>query len=452
MKTTKPILNQAYALIIEDESQNSNSNIGNRGDHVAMQAGRGQLGMQNNIGQQYKGKKPFVKCEYCNKPGHSKENYYKLIGYPTDFKNKRSYAANIVTRGSENDKPTQQDGEKGSSDGLKVGPYFTKEWIIDSGATHHIAHDLDVLETKDKFQDLYNGKVMGIGREKGGLYILKKVFKGDLDKFVRGIKQFASTTTTKSNEEDGALWHRRLGHASLKSDVVVVLKKFLYMLLTQFQFRIKVIRTDNGRNCFNKHMKKLFDVYGISYQRSCVYTPQQNGVMERKHRHILDISRPLKFQASILQDSRYPPNGADLQPERVGDSIPDESTEPRSYDAHTSVDTEGSEEDVEEDAHVKQVLPVVIEDNIVGMPKTGVADSIPDDADIQMQELHANISTLTDPKTFSEASKDKRWIEAMEMEIKALEDNKIWSIVDLPKGEKAIGSKWVYKIKYKASG
>lgn len=40
----------------------------------------------------------------------------------------------------------------------------------------------------------------------------------------------------------------------------------------------------------------------------------------------------------------------------------------------------------------------------------------------------------------------------MEQEISALEDNNTWTIVDLPKGEKAIGSNWVYKVKYKANG
>ncbi|XP_075092269.1 putative mitochondrial protein AtMg00820 [Nicotiana tabacum] len=40
----------------------------------------------------------------------------------------------------------------------------------------------------------------------------------------------------------------------------------------------------------------------------------------------------------------------------------------------------------------------------------------------------------------------------MKQEIKALEDNRTWEIVDLPKGKNTIGSKWVYKIKYKANG
>lgn len=40
----------------------------------------------------------------------------------------------------------------------------------------------------------------------------------------------------------------------------------------------------------------------------------------------------------------------------------------------------------------------------------------------------------------------------MQLEIVALEDNKTWSVVDLPPGKTPIGCRWVYKVKYKASG
>ena len=46
-------------------------------------------------------------------------------------------------------------------------------------------------------------------------------------------------------------------------------------------------------------MKDFFQTNGIEYQRTCVYTPQQNGVVERKHRHILTVARSLRFQSQV---------------------------------------------------------------------------------------------------------------------------------------------------------
>nr|GEX50322.1 putative reverse transcriptase, RNA-dependent DNA polymerase, Gag-polypeptide of LTR copia-type [Tanacetum cinerariifolium] len=57
-----------------------------------------------------------------------------------------------------------------------------------------------------------------------------------------------------------------------------------------------------------------------------------------------------------------------------------------------------------------------------------------------------------EPKTFYEASKVQHWIEAMNNEMDALYRNDTWEIIDLPISRKAIGGKWVYKIKYKSSG
>lgn len=38
---------------------------------------------------------------------------------------------------------------------------------------------------------------------------------------------------------------------------------------------------------------------GIFHQTSCIVAPQQNGKVERKHRHLLDIARSLRFQANL---------------------------------------------------------------------------------------------------------------------------------------------------------
>lgn len=40
----------------------------------------------------------------------------------------------------------------------------------------------------------------------------------------------------------------------------------------------------------------------------------------------------------------------------------------------------------------------------------------------------------------------------MEAEMDALEKNGTWELVNLPKGKKAMGCKWVYTVKFKADG
>ncbi|XP_070036482.1 uncharacterized mitochondrial protein AtMg00820-like [Nicotiana tomentosiformis] len=64
----------------------------------------------------------------------------------------------------------------------------------------------------------------------------------------------------------------------------------------------------------------------------------------------------------------------------------------------------------------------------------------------------ANFSSLVEPWNFRQAVKDVIWIKAMKQEVKVLEDNRTWEVVDLPHGKHTVGYKWVYKIKYKANG
>ncbi|GJU83005.1 putative ribonuclease H-like domain-containing protein [Tanacetum coccineum] len=52
-----------------------------------------------------------------------------------------------------------------------------------------------------------------------------------------------------------------------------------------------------------------------------------------------------------------------------------------------------------------------------------------------------------EPKTISQALKDESWVEAMQEELLQFKLQKVWILVDLPSGKKAIGTKWVFRNK-----
>ncbi|XP_040937219.1 uncharacterized protein [Gossypium hirsutum] len=85
----------------------------------------------------------------------------------------------------------------------------------------------------------------------------------------------------------------------LKSDVVIALKQFFLMVKTQFSAVIQTVRSDNGSEFFNSSCSSFFESLGIIHQSSCIDTPQQNGIAERKHRHLLEITRALCFQSNV---------------------------------------------------------------------------------------------------------------------------------------------------------
>ena len=66
-----------------------------------------------------------------------------------------------------------------------------------------------------------------------------------------------------------------------KSDTQNFLKSFCAFVSTQFNHKVKRFRTDNGKEFTSMH--NFFKDEGILYEHSCVSTPQQNSVIERKH-------------------------------------------------------------------------------------------------------------------------------------------------------------------------
>lgn len=83
-----------------------------------------------------------------------------------------------------------------------------------------------------------------------------------------------------------------------KSEVSQLIK-FCNMIETQFEQKIKRVRTDNGVEFQSNLMMSYYDTHGIVLETSCTDTPQQNVIVERKHRHILEMARALRFESGL---------------------------------------------------------------------------------------------------------------------------------------------------------
>jgi hypothetical protein len=61
-------------------------------------------------------------------------------------------------------------------------------------------------------------------------------------------------------------------------------------------------------------------------------------------------------------------------------------------------------------------------------------------------------SQIDDPLTFEEVVKDDLWDQAMDEEIRCIENNQTWKLVDVPEDKDVISVKWIYKTKQDADG
>jgi transposase InsO family protein len=98
-----------------------------------------------------------------------------------------------------------------------------------------------------------------------------------------------------------------------KSQTQETLKRFLRWAQNEFELRIKKIRSDNGTKFKNSQIEGFLEEEGIKHEFSSSYTPQQNGIVDRKNRTLLDMARtmldeyktPDRFWAEAINTASY---------------------------------------------------------------------------------------------------------------------------------------------------
>ena len=84
-----------------------------------------------------------------------------------------------------------------------------------------------------------------------------------------------------------------------KAEFYGVFTEYVKLVENQFESTIKEFQSDGGGEFVNHRMKKFLSDKGILHRISCPYTPEQNGLAERKHRHCVELGLSMMFQCHL---------------------------------------------------------------------------------------------------------------------------------------------------------
>ncbi|XP_055823271.1 uncharacterized protein LOC129891811 [Solanum dulcamara] len=260
-----PSLNQIYALVMQKESQRSLTNV-----MLDLEIDETTALMTNKPAPNYRPKRSYLYCDFCKNPGHTRAVCRRLLGQT----NERNFQYN---KGHQHER----------------GDYHCDR-------VSHYNRSKTKPQYHPKPADLCSDKVLGIGRDLGGrdlrgLYLIgiAQLLNSPLSV---SNKVHHSTTTLSTVKDNATLntWHRRLGHMPIAA--IQKMKK----IKTQYASIVKTLRTANGSEFNNPIVHEVLIAQGTIHQTTCVHTPQQNRVVEGRHRYILEIVRALRIPLSVL--------------------------------------------------------------------------------------------------------------------------------------------------------
>ncbi|GJT64928.1 zinc finger, CCHC-type containing protein [Tanacetum coccineum] len=272
--------------------------------------------------------------------------------------------------------------------------------------------------------------------------------------------------------------------------------------------KIQILRSDRGGEYFSAEFSSYCESQGLIHQRTTPYTPQQNGVAERKNRVLQDMINAMLVSENLpnnlwgealLIACHVPlPNTSKLGPRGLKIVFVGYAKDSKSYrclDSDSNVIVESRDVDFFENKFrhdststyeiVTQIPQDISGPNLNSNNKRNMAESSsaprrserarkernldPDFIDSQaiiilvegnnennvINKIPVLLNVKDAPKTYKEAITSRNfafWKEAIDNEMDSLVSNNTWELSDLPPGSKAIGCRWVFKIKYHTDG
>ncbi|WKA10953.1 hypothetical protein VitviT2T_028493 [Vitis vinifera] len=113
--------------------------------------------------------------------------------------------------------------------------------------------------------------------------------------------------------DSGATDHMTFDSRQTKDEVNLLFQNFHKVIETQYNAKVRVLRSDNGGEYQSSDLQKYLEGHDTIHQTTCFNTPQQNGVVERKNRHLLEVVRasliaaktPISYWGEAVTSAAY---------------------------------------------------------------------------------------------------------------------------------------------------
>lgn len=287
-----------------------------------------------------------------------------------------------------------------------------------------------------------------------------------------------------------------------KSEVAGIFWRFKQWIENQSGCTIQILRSDNGKEYTSDQFNQFCEEAGIEHQLTAPYTPQQNGVSERKNRTIFEMARCLMHEkdlpkaywaeatnTAVFLLNRLPtkavngktpfeawhgfkPNLKNIKifgclcfthvPQVKRDKL-DKKAEPGIFIGYSNSSKAYRIFQPRSEKILISRDVVFMEDerwdwnseNERGklQPNEDDADDLPVRETRSLADIYARCNVaVMEPAGVQEAMQDKKWLSAMKEELSMIEKNHTWLLVPRPSNRKVIGVKWVFRTKLNVDG
>ncbi|KAH9663295.1 hypothetical protein KPL70_019630 [Citrus sinensis] len=501
------VFDDVAASVLNEESRRKNKEnrqaSSQQADALSVTRGRsterGSSGSQSH-GRSKSRSKKNVKCYNCGKKGHVKKecwsNQKRKEGKEPESSNAQGCVASTSDDGEilYSEATTVSEGRKRLSD----------VWLIDLGATWHMTSRREWFYTYEPISggSVYMGNDHAL--EIAGIGTIKiKMFDGT----IRTIGEEADACVASNGEESTMMWHLKLSHMSEQGLKILFERKLLPGLKSR-QFTVAYTPQQNGvaermNRTLTERIRAMLRTAGLpnsfwaeAAKTACyivnrspstaiglktamemwtgkptdysylhafgcpvyvMYNAQERTKLDAKSRRCIFLGYadgvkgyrlwdPTAHKIVISRDVIFVEDQLQRKDEDNG-TVKEKSETVPVYVENNPEDSDSSEaaSEHEEQEPVESEAPEVRRSTRERRPPTWHSEYV--------TEINVAYCLLTEdgePSTFHEAlnsSDVALWMTAMQEEIEALHKNKTWEFVPLPRGRKAIGNKWVYKIK-----